>query len=384
MPTRHYYILIISFLLAIGVSTCRQAYAPPAVTTPNRFLVVDGFINISPSSITTFNLNRTRNLGDSTVTGIPELNAVASIVSGSGASYPLTDTGNTGIYSSAPLNLDITQRYSIAITTSDGQKYSSDPVPCKQTPPIDSLYWQQPSDLTIYVNTHDPTGNTRYYRYDYQETWEHDAELSTPWIVVNDTLQAADSTNQKAQCWNTAPSTNIILATSVALAQDVIVAFPVETIPLGDARVDIGYSILVRQYAMTEDAYNYWLLIQKTTQNVGTLFDIQPTQLIGNIHCLTNPSAPVIGFISVSSVQQQRINIYPSSLSDNWAHNSPGVNCNTIEIGYNANDFPAFSYPDTSYVPYYFNGPDSLVLAPNFCTNCLYFGGTTTKPSFWP
>jgi hypothetical protein len=384
MPTRHYYILIISFLLAIGVSTCRQAYAPPAVTTPNRFLVVDGFINISPNSITTFNLNRTRNLGDSTVTGIPELNAVASIVSGSGASYPLTDTGNTGIYSSAPLNLDITQRYSIAITTSDGQKYSSDPVPCKQTPPIDSLYWQQPSDLTIYVNTHDPTGNTRYYRYDYQETWEHDAELSTPWIVVNDTLQAADSTNQKAQCWNTAPSTNIILATSVALAQDVIVAFPVETIPLGDARVDIGYSILVRQYAMTEDAYNYWLLIQKTTQNVGTLFDIQPTQLIGNIHCLTNPSAPVIGFISVSSVQQQRINIYPSSLSDNWAHNSPGVNCNTIEIGYNANDFPAFSYPDTSYVPYYFNGPDSLVLAPNFCTNCLYFGGTTTKPSFWP
>jgi hypothetical protein len=384
MPTRHYYILIISFLLAIGVSTCRQAYAPPAVTTPNRFLVVDGFINISPNSITTFNLNRTRNLGDSTVTGIPELNAVASIVSSSGASYPLTDTGNTGIYSSAPLNLDITQRYSIAITTSDGQKYSSDPVPCKQTPPIDSLYWQQPSDLTIYVNTHDPTGNTRYYRYDYQETWEHDAELSTPWIVVNDTLQAADSTNQKAQCWNTAPSTNIILATSVALAQDVIVAFPVETIPLGDARVDIGYSILVRQYAMTEDAYNYWLLIQKTTQNVGTLFDIQPTQLIGNIHCLTNPSAPVIGFISVSSVQQQRINIYPSSLSDNWAHNSPGVNCNTIEIGYNANDFPAFSYPDTSYVPYYFNGPDSLVLAPNFCTNCLYFGGTTTKPSFWP
>jgi hypothetical protein len=384
MPSVKNHIYFFVLLLTTCLAACRQAYNPPAITAANNYFVADGFINTGSNAVTTFNLNRSRNLGDSIVTGIPELNAVASIVSSSGASYPLTDTANTGIYSSAPLNLDITQQYSIAITTSDGQKYSSDPVPCKQTPPIDSLYWQQPYDLIIYVNTHDPTGNTRYYRYDYQETWEHDAELSSPWIAVNGILQAADSTNQKAQCWTTAPSSNILLATSAALAQDVIVAFPVETIPNGDARLVIGYSILVRQYALTEDAYNYWLLIQKTSQQLGTLFDIQPTQLIGNIHCLTNPSAPVIGFISASSVQQQRINIYISSLNDNWMHNSPGVNCQTIEIGYNANDFPAFSYPDTSYGPYYFNGPDSLVLAPNFCTNCLYFGGTTTKPSFWP
>jgi len=383
MPSVKNLIYFFVLLLTTCLAACRQAYNPPAITAANNYLVVDGFINTGANAITTFNLNRSRNLGDSTVTGIPELNAVASIVSSSGASYPLTDTANTGIYSSIPLNLDITQQYSIAITTSDGQKYSSEPVPCKQTPPIDSLYWQQPSDLIIYVNTHDPTGNTHYYRYDYQETWEHDAELSTPWIAVNDTLQATDSTNQRSQCWSTAPSTNIILATSSALAQDIIVAFPVETIPQGDARLEIGYSILVRQYAMTENAYNYWLLIQKTSQELGTLFDIQPTQLIGNIHCLTNPSAPVIGFISASSVQQQRINIYISSLT-NWIHNSPGLNCGTIEIGYNASDFPAFSYPDTSYGPYYFNGPDSLVLAPSFCTNCLYFGGTTIKPNFWP
>ena len=327
MPSVKTHIYFFVLLLTTCLAACRQAYNPPAITAANNYLVVDGFINTGSNAVTTFNLNRSRNLGDSIITGIPELNAVASIVSSSGASYPLTDTANTGIYSSAPLNLDITQQYSIAITTPDGQKYSSDPVSCKQTPPIDSLYWQQPSGLTIYVNTHDPTGNTRYYRYDYQETWEHDAQLSTPWIAVNDTLQAADSTNQKAQCWNTAPSTHIILATSAALAQDNIVAFPVETIPDGDARLEIGYSILVRQYALTENAYNYWLLIQKTSQELGTLFDIQPTQLIGNIHCLTNPSAPVIGFISASSVQQQRINIYISSLNDNWMHNSPAVNC---------------------------------------------------------
>jgi hypothetical protein len=365
------------------ITRCKQAYAPPAITGAPNYLVVDGFINTGAGAVTTFNLNRTRNLNDSTTTGIPELHAQFAIVASGGASYPLIDSANTGTYSSAPLDLDITQSYSVAITTSDGQKYSSEPAVCRQTPPIDSLYWQQPNNLIFYVNTHDPTGNTRYYRYDYQGTWEHDAELPSPWVVINGNLAGEDSTNQTTQCWSTAASTDIILATSAALAQDIIVAYPVETLLQGDARLKIGYSILVRQYALTADAYNYWLLVQKTSENLGTLFDVQPTQLIGNIHCLTNPSEPVIGFISASTVQQQRINVYISSVT-NWIHNSPGLNCNTMEIGYDPDSFPAYSFPDTSFGPYYFNGPDSLVLAPNFCLNCLYFGGTTTKPSFWP
>ncbi len=33
--------------------------------------------------------------------------------------------------------------------------------------------------------------------------------------------------------------------------------------------------------------------------------------------------------------------------------------------------------------PYYFNGPNILVLAPTFCLDCTRFGGTTVKPPFW-
>jgi hypothetical protein len=344
--------------MTTSLVACRQAYNPPAITAANNYFVVDGFINIGANAVTTFNLNRSRNLGDSTVTGIPELNAVASIVSSSGASYPLTDTANTGIYSSAPsepgynaaiqhrhyhlgwpkvfirsrlLQTDPADRQPVLATTIQSDHLCEYTRPHRQ---YTLLPLRLPGDLGTRRRTEYPLDSCRWH-----------------------TLQGADSTNQKVQCWNTAPSTNIILATSAALAQDVIVAFPVETIPLGDARVDIGYSILVRQYAMTEDAYNYWLLIQKTTQDVGTLFDVQPTQLIGNIHCLTNPSAPVIGFISASSVQQHRVNIYPSSLSDNWTHNSPGVNCNTIEIGYNRERLPGFLLSGYIICPLLFQRP---------------------------
>ena len=373
---------MISFLLAIGVSTCRQAYAPPAITNPNRFLVVDGFINLNPNTVTTFNLNRTRNLGDSIVMGIPELNAQISIISSGGNNYPLADRARKGIYTSDSLTLDATQQYHIAITTADGQQFASNPVPSEITPPIDSVFWRQPNNLTIYASTHDPTGNTHYYRYDYNETWEHDSQLEAIYGVANGMMFAVDSATQLHRCWTTDTSANILLTSSAALHQDVIDSFTLITIPDGDQKVTKVYSILVRQYALTEDAYNYWLLIQKTTQDVGTLFDVQPTQLIGNITCTSNPSEPVIGFITATTVQQQRILIVESALND-WQHNQAAFGCDTVSIPFSfANPF-AYNYPDTNYAPYYFDG-SALVLASKICLDCTLLGGTTIRPPFMP
>src|ERR1700722_12151362 len=122
--------------LAVCLTTCRQAYTPPAINNPNHYLVVDGFINVGPNTVTTFNLNRTRNLGDTTVQGIPELDATISIIGSGGAPWPLTETSGTGIYTSAPLTLDPTRQYSISNTTINGETYASSPVRCKITPPI--------------------------------------------------------------------------------------------------------------------------------------------------------------------------------------------------------------------------------------------------------
>ncbi|HVS95136.1 MAG TPA: DUF4249 domain-containing protein [Puia sp.] len=370
-----------ALLLLAGLVTCRQSYNPPAVAAPNSYLVVDGFINTGRSAVTTFNLNRTRALNDSTTIGVPELHAQFTILGKHGDVYPLTDAGDSGIYSSGPLDLDTTQQYSIAITTADGRKYSSDAVPCKQSPPIDSVFWSQPGDLTVFAATHDPTGNSRYYRYDYTETWQHNARLIAAWTLVNDQIAVADSTDENWYCWSTANSTSVLITTSVALGQDLVTGFPLVTLPLGDPKAAVEYSILVRQYVITADAYNYWNLIEKTSQNVGTLFDLQPTQLIGNIHCVTNPSEPVIGYLSASSVQQQRIFIADSLLAG-WVDPVPPPGCRTSGVPYSFDIFPTYPVSDTSVAPYYFSGP-TMIVAPKSCLDCRYQGGTRIKPSFW-
>jgi len=71
------------------------------------------------------------------------------------------------------LNLITTEKYRIRIQTADGKLYISEYVPIQNAPPIDSIHWQRTTDeIKIFASTHDPLNNTRYYRWQYEETWE--------------------------------------------------------------------------------------------------------------------------------------------------------------------------------------------------------------------
>ena len=310
---------------------CRKPYNPPAIQASNHYLAVDGFINIGNFAFTTITLTRSLNLLDSVPT-LPELNAEVLIQSENGASFPLIDTGFNGVYVSAPLSLDPSQKYHLAVNTSDGNKYLSDPVIPKLSPPIDSLTWDLTDDpaagtqlLTVYANTHDQTDNTRYYRWDFVETWQHHASMETFWGLKDGLEYPIDPIESTYNCWSTGNSNSIILASSITLSSDVISHAPIATFSKNDPKMDIKYSTLVRQYPLNLDAYKYWLTVQKNSQSLGGLFDIQPSQINGNFHSITNPGDPALGFVSACSVQEMRLFISNKSLPG-WKSNPP-LNC---------------------------------------------------------
>jgi hypothetical protein len=46
-------------------------------------------------------------------------------------------------------------------------------MPVQNNPPIDSISWKRDEEgVRVFVNTHNPEGNTRYYRWEFEETWE--------------------------------------------------------------------------------------------------------------------------------------------------------------------------------------------------------------------
>src|SRR5690606_28393632 len=95
----------------------------------------------------------------------------------------------SGNYIHPNLELDPHGQYQLRIKTSDGKEYLSDKIPVRITPEIDSLgYKQDERGVRIHVNTHDASNNTRYYKWNFVETWEYTARLNSNFIY-DDTIQ---------------------------------------------------------------------------------------------------------------------------------------------------------------------------------------------------
>jgi len=377
--------IVYILILLIGFA-CKRDYNPPAIQNNPNLLVVDGFINTGANSTTAFALSRTLKIGDSIGAFIPEPQAQLSVLSSSGNAYSLLDQGN-GTYLSTTLSLDPSQKYQLKITTRNGSQYLSDAVPTRTAPPLDSLSWFQDDssgNVIVSANTHDPANNSHYYRWFYTETWEYHAPLQSELELINGLIfYAIDSLTQQYLiyfCWRSDNSTDIVLGNSTALGQDRISQQPIAIVPRGAQKISIKYSINASQYVLTPDAYQYWLILQKNSQNLGTLFDPQPSQLTGNIHCLTNPKEPVIGYLSASSIQQKRLFIDNKQIH-NW--DTAALECPLRQTFRNPNNFQIYTYPDTLWGPYYFSG-DALYLSKRNCLDCRELGGTLQKPPFWP
>ncbi len=386
---KNYYHYILLLLFAFG---CKEKYISPVVSPNTGYLVVEGVIN-SGSGETNITLSRTTKLTNQSV--VFESGANVFVESEDKALIALKEI-NTGHYSVSNLNLPITKKYRLSIVTKDGKTYKSDLASIKNNPPIDSVSWRREGrDIQLYVNTHDPNNNTKYYQWEFAETWEiHSYYLSTLKYKVGTNNKGAttysavynDSSSfgvdmTKYFCWKTEPSTNIMTGSTVSLANDVI-NLPLINIPADSWKMNILYSVNTKQYSLSQGRYEFLQRMKKNTEGTGSVFDAQPSELNSNIHCTSNPNEPVIGYIDICPIQEKRIFINRKSLPD-WNYNQ---SCSEIEIP-NVSDSIAIkalfllpTYPNTDPMT---GRIISFFAAPPECVDCK-LRGTSIKPSFWP
>jgi len=164
------------------------------------------------------------------------------------------------------------------------------------------------------------------------------------------------------------------------LSQDVVYEYPLVHILNDQQQLGVLYSIQVTQYTLTAEGYNFLYQMQQNSESLGSVFDAQPTQLTSNIRCLNNPAEPVIGYVSVGTVQQQRIWIAESQLPY-WQYYLPCAHPNIVVP----------DIPDS--LLYYFGSrnftpieaiPGGYLANGSLCIDCTLLGGSNQKPSFWP
>ena len=377
MLTRYYKYYLVGLLCWLG--SCVDPYRPDVIQAPNNYLVVDGFIN--SNGTTTIRLSRTANLDDGKIPA-GETNALVYMEEEDGPQFILTEAMD-GNYTSQPLQLNPNRRYRLRIRTQNNQEYASDFVENKITPPIDSISWKAENNaLQIYVNTHDAEQKTRYYHWKYEETWE----FTTPFYSVREykNNQIVDRLTNINRCWRGNNSAAIFINSTAKLSQDVVSEFPLIKLPDNSVKLKYKYSILVKQYAQTKEAYEYAETLKKNTENIGTLFDPLPTQLTGNIKCISAPAEPVIGFVSVASEEVKRIFISRSQLPDTWGTLNEYSYCtlDTVLLKDVTSTFASGLVLPVSDVINQMGGTIGYTGSSAECVDCR-LRGDNVKPDFW-
>lgn len=367
---------------------CRKPYSPRVINSPKSYLVVEGVINTTDT--TTIKVSRTVNISNAHTTN--PIAANVSIESDIGETYPLYQTA-AGVYTLAGIQLDSKHKYRLNLTTLDNEnQYRSDFVAVKDAPAIDSVGFNLTGKgIQIYTNTHDPANNTRYYRYDYVETWRFHSAYSSSWKSDGTGIVPRPPEEQIFYCFKSDASSSIVLGSTARLSQDLLFQTPITSVEATSEKLGIKYSILVKQYALTADAYKFWETLRKNTEQLGSIFDAEPTQLAGNIHNINDNSDVVIGYISAGAVATKRIFIANEKLPSNFYPVYP-YQCSLDSAFYDQ----AQSHANTvqlymihgSLIPvsafYNASGPAPIgfVGSSALCVDCT-LRGTTKQPDFW-
>jgi hypothetical protein len=381
---------IIAGLIILLCGTCSEPYTPE-ISKYENMLVVDGIITDEPGPYT---VRLSRSYRYNETEGLPEQNAIVLIKDNLGNAVSLLEIV-PGIYKTTYQDFRgiIGRQYQLYIQTADQQVWESEYVELKKVPEIERIYAEfeeRPALLgneegfQIYIDTQDPDNDTKYYRYNFEETWQFNVPYPSHYIVENNLLMFRPE--MVGTCWKTMNSKEIIIATSENMQSDIIRRFPVHFVSTASNRLSIRYSILVTQYSMSREAYVYWKQVQDVNQDLGTIFDKQPAQIRGNIYNVYNPEMPVIGFFEATCADSVRLFITRSELPSDAVLISEFAWCRNNYLAIAKSNFLEFY--DKGYCMVLddfagYGGPGGFgIVKPYECCDCTVTG-TNVEPSFW-
>ena len=176
--------------------------------------------------------------------------------------------------------------------------------------------------MNIHISSHGQQSDTPYYMWTYEEDWEFHADINMQalggFTLYSDKFYQFENSydNPYYYCWKHTISRNIHLYSTLDLKENTAKDVELLQIPIDDIRISYIYSILVKQWGLSEDAYKYYRTIKLYSEESAGLFTPIPTELLGNVSCISNPDKRVRGYVLASQTTTKRIFIYESELKE--------------------------------------------------------------------
>ncbi|RED25321.1 uncharacterized protein DUF4249 [Flavobacterium cutihirudinis] len=382
---------IILFLgLAVTFNSCTEPF-PLITNNYEEALVVDATITNELKN-QVIKLTKTSRFEDEGVT--IETGAEVYITDDTGTKYEFEE--NDDKYSSlVEFQAVAGKKYQLHVNTRDGRSFESSPETLTTVNPMESVTAAAETKddilgIGIRIKSFDASGKSTYYRFEYEETYK---VVAPKWVNTKATLGPdgnlifSQNTTDTKICYGGKKSSDLMLANNNDLSEDRI-NYLIRFINSQDYITTTRYSILVRQYVESLNAYTYYNTLKKMSSSESILSPNQPGLLVGNVKSIKNPGNKVVGYFDVASVSTERIyfnheDIFPHKPSPPYV-----TDCTQFCYG----DETQIPEPCTHALPY----TDDLVLRKitYFLTGGFYYwveapcGDCTTiassiKPPFW-
>lgn len=274
--------------------------------------------------------------------------------------------------------------YKVQVTTLNGEILESTPEELKEPVDIEEIYFEYLDKgngiqgLQLYLDTYDSRKKSFYYSWDYEETWE----ISVPFQSLSEYLP------EMKICYRNSSSRKIFIQSTKEYSDDRIIKYPLFFVGNTTNRLMIKYSVLVRQYVLTEKTYEFFSDLKEINENTGTLFDRTPVILIGNMINKLYPDKPVLGNFQISGASELRIFINRDNLPPQMNVATEYEFCKADLVSKKNESFRLDSLlhtgwivMDTIYEP---DKQDTLIGLANSrsCFDCT-LNGDIVKPDFW-
>lgn len=381
---------LVFIILCLSLISCIKRYEPDIKSQDAVKFVVSGQVN-KGDEIQRINVSTTSPVSQSQY--FPVTGCVVKILDDKGNSYIAVDKKDGNYEAVIPQTALIPgTAFKVDIVTPGGVNIVSDFDQMHDCPALDTVYYRLDSlpssnplvftkGIQFYTNLDAQNYNSRYFKWEITETYEYHSTFPIEWYYDGTVHHILPPDKSKMVCWKTALIKDVFTLTTKNQAVNKYDKVPFHFVDnVSSRRLLYGYSLLVRQFAVSEAAYAYWEKIRTNSNEQGGLYTRQPMVIKGNMHNLTHPDQDVLGFFEATSVTSKRI--FVQKVENLPLDSSPECSADQANIlrgGLKA--IPYWAYP--AYLVATDYGYIVILLEPQ-CYDCTKSGGNTVKPAYWP
>jgi|GEM_PF-2301187 len=388
------YLFILSFIF---FTTCIDEF-DPLIDDYENLLVIEGTL-IKGNTKQYIRISKTSPVGITEF--VPVTNCVVKVIDDTGAEYLFQET-NSGVYEllMPQQALSYDRRYQLHVFTPDDKAYQSDMIQILESSPVDSVYAITEQDinspeefsngLQFYVDLKAPEIATKNYMWEMEETWElHSVyDIDGEWSQGDTIDPVYMPRTDKKVCYSENTIKNYFTSSTENLVVNEKKKIPLIFIPSSDKRLNIKYSLLVKQYALNSRAYAYYTQNKLSNDGVDELYQTQPKQSKSNIVNVNDENEVVLGIFWGSSFTEKRIFIDGPVGAYNIFHCNdviearPAIGQTLVQYFQSrARDLSLIALefvPDTSNLVRLWGYPSDQT-----CIDCTANGASTIKPAYW-